>query len=555
MKTEKNLDKEVQNEMCSENLETNDPEKYFWAKRLFYIFYIIGFLLIIALPVFTINRIDGLMSDTENRYLASFPAIFNQDGTLSDSLKDGFESWLSDNIGLRSHFVELAATIKVKVFHQSTSEKVVIGRDGWYFYTLDNNLEIASGEYPLTETMLKEIADMQQAISDYYKSNGVEYILALTPSKASVYPEYIGGANYTVGSSPCDIVEEYLNEHTDVCVVNLKTANVAAKEESQQFLKTDTHWTQQGSYTAYCALLEKLNARNVVQAAPVKVQFSEDAVRGEFSAMLGARNILPLETVPIAQWEQHAEQVKDGEWFDSIEKLCKQNADAKPYETIVLKNPAAQDNTMLIYGDSQWMVTRKLPLLLAEHFGNVVSIRMRSPNIEMDQAVIPDVVVFTCSERQINSILRRNLAIPKLVDEVPEVFERPAQTADYWIGTNGICIETYNGTRIQNAEEITLDTESSVVTLVGWAGDFNEQKPLDALYLQIGDMIIQCNYGIEKPAVVQHFQSDSLKNTGFSISFPISYLQNEEKTELQFILIGPDGTYRYEPVTYYLLNP
>ena len=478
MKSEKNLDNKIQDGMNSDDLDTSYSKQRFQGKKIFSLLYLLGFLLLITIPIFTINRINGKLSATENRYLTKFPEVFDQEGKLVNDLKEGFESWLTDNIGLRSHFVSLAANIKVKAFRQSTSNKVAIGQDGWYFYTLDNNLEIASGEYPLTEEMLAEIADKQQAISNYYKKTGVKYILALTPSKASIYPEYIGGANYTIGSSPCDIVEDYLSEHTDVCVVNLKAANIAAKGESQQFLKTDTHWTQQGSYAAYRMLVEKLNEYDMLQEDPIEVQFSEDTVRGEFSAMLGASDILPLETVPIAQWEKHSGQVKDGEWFDSIDQLCKQSAEAKAYATIVLENShVQQDNTMLIYGDSQWSAVRNVPYLLAEHFGNVVSIRMRAPSIEMDQTVKPDVVVFGCSERLIDSVLLRSLTIPNLVDRIPEISERPVQMADYSIGTNGICIDKYNGTNIKNAGKITLDTESSVVTLVGWAADFNALKP------------------------------------------------------------------------------
>lgn len=293
----------------------------------------------------------------------------------------------------------------------------------------------------------------------------------------------------------------------------------------------------------------------MLREEPVDIQFTETAVRGDLSAMLGASDILPLETVPIAQWEKHSVQVKDGEWFDSIDQLCKQSAEAKAHAAIVLENSHVQDNTMLIYGDSQWSAVRNVPYLLAEHFGNVVSIRMRTPSIEMDQTVMPDVVVFGCSERLINPILLRNLSIPKLVDKVSDVPERPAQTADYWVGTNGICIDTYNGTRIKNVGKITLDTESSVVTLVGWAADFNALKPLDTLYLQVGDINIQCDYGIERTSVSNHFQNDDLKDTGFSVTFPASYLHDGQVDELRFIQVGADGTYRYEPVVYQLLYP
>lgn len=136
--------------------------------------------------------------------------------------------------------------------------------------------------------------------------------------------------------------------------------------------------------------------------------------------------------------------------------------------------------------------------------------------------------------------------------EVPNLPEHPAQTADYWIGGNGMWLDTYNGTRLENSKEITLDPESPVVTIVGWAADFSALRPLDALYLQVGDINIQCNYGIKRTSVSDHFKNDALKNTGFSVTFPASYLQDGQVSELRFIQIGADGTYCYEPVTYQL---
>lgn len=136
---------------------------------------------------------------------------------------------------------------------------------------------------------------------------------------------------------------------------------------------------------------------------------------------------------------------------------------------------------------------------------------------------------------------------------MPGLPERPAQIADYWIATNGICLDTYNGIRLENAGKFAVSLESPVVELVGWAADFGAQKPLKELYLQIGDINIKCNYGIERTSVSSHFKNENLKNTGFSVTFPASYLQNGQINELRFIQVGADGTYRYEPITYQLL--
>lgn len=511
---------------------------------------IVMYILISALPLVFFNREKNVLSNTENRYLANFPTIFDDAGALNGSIRSDVEAWFDDHLGLRDKFVWLQAIVKVHGLHQSSSEKVHIGKDGWYFYTLDDNLKIADGSYPLTEELLAEFAEKQQIISDYYRSRGTDYVLVLTPSKASVYPEYIGGANLLVGTSPADVVEDYLKQHTDIHVVNVKSANVQAKETGAQFLKTDTHWTQLGSYTAYCAIVDYLDAQGILSTRPIEVSFSETRQVGEFSQMLGG-NVLPPEIVPNARWATRASFTTAGDWFGQMEQVRQQSG--SPYGITFLENKSETDKTLLIYGDSQWETIRLMPQLLAEHFCEVVSFSMNAnPTIAMDEVVQPDVVICSCSERFINSIAQRALTVPRLMSKLPDLPQEPAQTAEYWIGTDGICLDTYNGENVANADTFLIHTDATQVELVGWAADFKDRQPLSALYLQVGSQVIQCNYGIERTSVSDHYLDDNLKNTGFSVTFPSSYLHGGEVGELAFIQVGSNGTYLYEPVTYRL---
>ena len=136
----------------------------------------IFFICILVVPVLTLNRQNGKVSETENRRLASFPKLFDGEGHLADGARSGFESWWGDNLGMRSRFVDLATRIQLNVLHQSTSEKVEIGRDGWYYFTSNNNIELATGEYTLSQKTLQTIAQNQQAISDWYEKRGAKYI-------------------------------------------------------------------------------------------------------------------------------------------------------------------------------------------------------------------------------------------------------------------------------------------------------------------------------------------------------------------------------------------
>lgn len=520
-------------------------------KDKYKLIFIFLFFLLVLFPVFTINLQNGKISENENRVLASFPDILTESGEVNPALYEQFENWFGDNLGFRNQFLDISANIKVKGFHQSTSNKVHIGENGWYYYVLDDNLKIADGTYPLTEEQLNEIAQKQQAISDYYASQGKEYVLALTPSKASIYPEYIGNISNIEKTSPCDIVEEYLKTYTSVKVVNLKNANILAKDlqpDHLQFLKTDTHWTEEGAYNAYKMLFEFLKENGLTEGEPVQVTLSEKNIEGEFSRMLGSPGLLGLERTSNLIWNQTSIEMQEGEYFEKIDSILKLNPETKNYQTVILQNQS-KEGTVLICGDSQWSTARNIPQLLSENFHLVVNTRLRSLNIEVDAAVDPDLVIFACAERYLNTILLRDLTVPELVSDIPDLPEKNIQTADYWIGTNGLCLDTCNDMDVES-DIIEVRPEDKLIELYGWSADFNSLQPLDSLYLQVGDHIIQCEYGIKRTSVSDHYQNSDLTNTGFSATFPISYLKNGEVEEISFIQISSDGQYRYEPIPF-----
>lgn len=123
-----------------------------------------------------------------------------------------------------------------------------------------------------------------------------------------------------------------------------------------------------------------------------------------------------------------------------------------------------------------------------------------------------------------------------------------------WIGNQGTRIVSCNGRYVGGQTDITLDSKEMKVTLCGWAADFYADKPLQELYLQIGNVTKKCEYGIEQSNVVDYFGKDSLLKTGFKVEFPVTYLKDDPNAKIAFIGVSADGKYLYEPIKYYLLR-
>lgn len=503
--------------------------------------FIILALAIIICPIVFINRETGKVSETEKRMLADPPTA--EFGT--EEYKTQLSDWLNDNVGFRDKLLNMRTTVMFKGLNIMPTEKVQKGKNGFYFYTLDNNLEIAKGTYPVDEEKLKEIAKVQQAISDYYKKIGKEYVLVLTPSKVSIYPEYLHG-DYSVRETPCDLIYDYLKENTDVTVINTKDKLLENKDKGQLFWKTDSHWTRLGAYYAYLAIIEGMNEAGITDIEPVEAEIVDEKMVGEFSSMIGVQSILGEETADGIAFDETSRLTTEGEFCDKLNEICHANGvgTARSHNAMAFYNDNKQNMPrIMLLSDSQFMTMRKIPNLLAESFSEVVLLRLRKVVPEMDMLTDPDIIIFTCSERYTENLLSTMPAGINIVESKEPV------------GFNNMWLDQYNGVKPEKRGEIVIDRDASEVSLSGWAVDSNSKKNLSKLYVKAGNNIITCQYGIERTSVADRYNEPGYLNSGFTASFDAAVLYNEDGElldSISFVFVGNDETYMYEPVEYKL---
>ncbi len=337
-------------------------------------FFIVLFILCLFLPLFFFNRGSEKISFEEKRYLADFPDPFT---------RSGFEDWINDNIGFRTGFVTMYANIMYRFLGLSPSEKIKIGKDGWLFYTGDNNLRIAEGTYPLFDDDISNIIACQEDIRDYLKGKNCEYYLILPPSKVSVYYDMLKGG-YERIETPVDIVERALKENTDVNVINLKDCLLRAKENEQVFLRTDTHWNQLGAYRAY----EEIHKRVMPSRSEAVVESYDTIVKGEFSDMMGASDLLKKEETK-------------GIKIVNAEAMLLSDGDGKEF---VYHNENGNGQTCLMFGDSMFGAEWKMKELIAEDYTDFIFVWSYDFDTDKVDKYKPDVVYYDISERFLSDL-------------------------------------------------------------------------------------------------------------------------------------------------------
>lgn len=364
------------------------------------LFLIIFFLMIISLPFVFSDKAGGKVSVNENRTLASFPNVFTSEMKLIPGFRKGLENWITDNVGFRKLAISAHAGIDLRLFRISPSSMVFIGKDGWYFYTGNNNLDIAKGTYPASEDLMATIAENQVRVQQALRKKGIEYVVILVPSKVSIYPEYLGG-NFSVRKTVIDILGNYLQEHTTIPVLSLKPDLLKAKGSEIVYLKTNTHWNYAGVYIGYSAIVQFLDDMDMIHSSPVPVSTTHSVCVSDLAEAMGDVNLLPPEPCEVVYVSSpNAIKIGNGGYFDQMQEVLKEDRVDIQNGYFSYENPGGQKKRLLIYGDSN-IAYFNLAGLLAENFSHtdfIWSYEVRKNVIDLAK---PDIVILQVSESMI----------------------------------------------------------------------------------------------------------------------------------------------------------
>lgn len=363
---------------------------------------IIIFLSAITLPFIFSDKAGGKISVSENRYLAPFPNFINPDFDQADGIRKGLENWINDNAGFRAQIKKLQSYFDIRIFHVSPSSRVHIGTGGWYYFTDDNNIEIAKGTYPLTQDLLERIKENQVSIQQALKKKGIEFAIVLAPSKVSVYPEYLGG-DFVVQKTVIDIVSDYLLKNTTIPIINTKPDLLRAKNSELVYFKTDTHWNDAGAYIGYRSVINAFNSLGIIHSSPIDISTVPSTYKGDLSIMMGDEDLFPPEPYQATQIiNPNAVKIESGYDFRKMQSLMLLNN--TEYNFDIYENPKAEKKKLLIFGDSFFRFW-KMKEMLAENFSNLDFIRAFDIRNNLIEQVKPDIVLLEVTERDINILV------------------------------------------------------------------------------------------------------------------------------------------------------
>lgn len=255
------------------------------------------------------------------------------------------------------------------------SNEVLLGKDGWLFYKATGDgtpLYDYMGINHFSEEELAKVYDNLVAIGDGISARGMDVIFMTVPNKEQVYSEYMPDTVDKINDkSRLDELTEYIESKGGLiadryCYVDTSKVLRAYKDTYPLFYRTDTHWTECGSYLALMELRRAMDQR----VTPIdEVVFTDKGgFVGDLAKISGSRD---------------------------------EYSDVNPViDASSINDDSTKDQVMLIIGDS----FGDAMIHSAKHFyKEVYWVRLKEYTDELDRYE-PDVVVVECVERYLSDL-------------------------------------------------------------------------------------------------------------------------------------------------------
>ncbi|KUG28947.1 hypothetical protein ASZ90_001172 [hydrocarbon metagenome] len=196
----------------------------------------------------------------ENRTLAAVPGtslLFSDPAAYARGLRAAF----AERFPLRETLIRAGNRLRLAVFGESPVPGVLVGRDGWLFYSLENALDDHINVMDMSEAFQADMTRILVARRDRLAARGIAFYVVVCPDKHTVYPEYLPGYVHPLRPrSRLDILGERLTA-AGVAFIDLRPDMARAKAVRRAYWKTDTHWNDWGAFMGAKRIVDVLRQR------------------------------------------------------------------------------------------------------------------------------------------------------------------------------------------------------------------------------------------------------------------------------------------------------
>lgn len=509
---------------------------------------ILLFLAVITLPLLMFHHEKGRISIIENKTVASRPEFFAYEGLLDRRLPSDWDTYFTDNIGLKDEAILFNIAAKYTLFNDIDIKDYTMGKQGHLFYLTQPILETYQGLDEPSAEILQTICESICTLDSAVQESGAKFFFMPIPNKEAIYPEFMPSDIHVISENPMlHSVTEKLKADTNVNVVDVESVLLEHKEDGELLYYRNidpTHWNPYGAFCGYQALMKQIHTLD----SEIHV-LSIDEVTIEAREV--QRAFLYLQSYPIIQ--DTFSNLSDVDYAIAMTSGWMGHSDnSKPmgfslagdtknqyfyYHNDILEN----GKTLMVFGDS-YIYTFMLPLL-SESFENVYFLNTDStPNqiFELLQYVQPDFIVFESVARML-SAERLSQLVTNLTSAIDAEGELEAHASVPIMEGQWCNIRFDDFTLDENhCLSVSRFNQDGTVVLSGWAANPEYTGPVGDIYVKVGERYFLAS------ATKRTDLDETLLDAGFTVSIHAGLL--EELASIQIIAMTLDGTERYMPL-------
>jgi alginate O-acetyltransferase complex protein AlgJ len=375
------------------------PRRQPWCSPVADNLLVILFLLFLITPALAhVMGWKGWATLHENRRLAIPP-------TEDDPIEEWpakLEAYYDDQFGFRADLVRLNALL-LRKYLRAPDRDVMVGRDGWTFYTGQRIFEDFFGKSQFSQAELQRWKSHLESRQAQLARAGARYIFVIVPDKNTIYPEFL--PNYireNRGTSRLQQLNGYLQETgSPVELLDLHQALAQAKGQGNLYYAQDAHWNGRGFFAGYQTICERL-ARWFPSIRPQRLGVDYKVITqpwglGDWSLMgLPEENLRYPSDFLVSLGTQRARKAP-------VPFPAELPESPDPLRTPYYREGPGQ-NSLLIFHDSFMRVGTYImeDVPLAEHFARTLMVGMQPSDAEVQlisNKFHPDVVIEERAER------------------------------------------------------------------------------------------------------------------------------------------------------------
>lgn len=348
--------------------------------------------------------------------------IKNSDTNIEFDFFSNFGERFTQYFNFKNEIGHINSRLKVDLYERSPTPKVIVGKHGTMFegtgerriegddIDIFDNISDYLGRLPFQEGELDQWYETIGQRNCWLRQRGIDYIFAIAPTKALVYPELlpevISDLKSTDSQSRIELLDDRLRQNRDLAYLNLTGPLVDAKNSHHDlnlFYRTDFHWNYLGTYYAYRAIMEELSKKTELNIRPIPLSdFDLDVnpnwAHVNFLGLLGLIpkwydneryiKLMPKTHNPIKHIEPYG---SEGVHDIRIPRLSITTDSGTDYPVEFIEHQNAEQRSILVIGDS--FIQKVLPLFSAHASRVYFSRAIFGFPHEVIETLKPDIVI------------------------------------------------------------------------------------------------------------------------------------------------------------------